>query len=167
MMDMKKITAVILIAVSLFMLVSGCVPKKKNETVSMFDLSQAMLAVHKDPSGMAYASSADDDPAGKLAYVSDIEYEKVESFFISYAKDGKGNSDEIVVIAVKDEADASQAVESLKAHIRKRISLYSTYDPDQVKTLEQAEVFSYEQYAVLVVAENGSEIVKAFYDFVK
>ena len=162
---MKK-TLALLIALLTAAAVFGCAAPKK-QTVSMFDLSQAMLAAYGEADSMAYASSADADPADKLRYVSEMDYDKAESFFISYAKDGKGNADEIVVIAVKDAADASEAVDSLKAHIDRRISLYSTYDPARVKDLEAAEVFSFEQYAVLVVADNAEAIVNAFYDFVK
>ncbi|MCR5809645.1 MAG: DUF4358 domain-containing protein [Clostridiales bacterium] len=163
---MKKLVTILLAALIAAASLVGCSAPKK-ETVSMYDLSQAMLSAHGDPDSMAYASSSDADPAVKLSYVSDVDYSKVEAFFISYAKDGKGNSDEIVVIAMKEEADAAEAAASLQEHIKKRISLYSTYDPMQVTALEKAEIFTERQYAVLVVAKNSEEIISAFNDFVK
>ena len=134
--------------------------------VSMFDLSEAMNAAHASSAEMSYTSSSEKDAADKLAYVSDIDYSKVEAFFISYAKEGKGNADEIVVIALKDAADAREAEDSLTAHVESRINLYSTYDPGQVPALKKAVIFSEAQYAVLIVSENAAEVEKAFRDFI-
>lgn len=163
---MKRI-ALILCAVLVFSAFAACVtPDKAKDTVSMFDLSQAMLAAFGDDSGMAYASSADSDPADKLSYVSDVEYSKVDAFFISYAKEAKGDPSEIVVIAVKNTEDVQTASDSLRAHVDRRIQLYSTYDPEQVPALENALIFTKAQYAVLIICDNSGAVRTAFEKFI-
>ena len=109
---MKKILSMILIFSTALMLLSGC-GQQTSDTVSMYDLRQTMEAADSSLPEMLCASNSDDDPDEKFANVSDMDYKKVESFFISYAKEG-GKADEIVVIAVKDKNDVDEAVKALR-----------------------------------------------------
>lgn len=163
---MKRIIGALLIILTVIAAV-GCErqPEKK-PTVSMFDLSRKMLEAHGGEEGMAYASNSDTDAEAELAYVAEIDYSNVEAFFVSYASDAKGNADEIAVIALKDPADAEAAADQLKAHVSKRMELYSVYDPEQVPALEKARVFTHAQYAVLIVSSNADAVEKAFSDFI-
>ena len=61
---------------------------------------------------MLNASSAEKDAEDKFSHISDMDYKKVDSYFVSYSSDGH-KADEIVVIAVKDKADVDEAKESL------------------------------------------------------
>lgn len=135
--------------------------------VSMFDLSEALRSAHNGSAELSYVSSSDQDPAGKLAYVSDIDYEKVESFMMLYAADGKESTDEIVVIALKDASDAPEAADTLRTHVESRISLYSTYAPELVGPLRNAKVFTEGRYAVLIISENAEAVSRAFSNFIK
>ena len=135
--------------------------------VSMFDLSEALRSAHNGSAELSYVSSSDQDPAGKLAYVSDIDYEKVESFMMLYAADGKESTDEIVVIALKEASDAPEAADTLRTHVESRISLYSTYAPELVEPLRNAKVFCEGRYAVLIISENADAVSRAFSAFVK
>ena len=163
---MRKAFLIITLILSSLML-SYCAAPEKEPTVNMFDLSQKMNEAHGKQGEMAYASSSDSNAKDEFAYVSDMDYSKVEAFFISYAKDGKGNADEIVVIAVKDLNDVNEAEASLKEHVKYRIELYTSYDPGQVPALEDALIFTQGQYAVLIVSENADAVAKAFGDFLK
>ncbi len=159
---MKK-TILLILAVLTAICAVSC-GKAQTREVSMYDLSRAMLAA-TELKEMSYVSSADDGPEDLLANVSDIDYEKVLSFFIAYASDGMGNADEIVVIAVKDASDAEAARESLAKHLESRKSLYATYDPTQTDKLANGEVFTTDNLAVLIVTGDNSAVKKAFDSF--
>ena len=82
---MKKILSIILIFSTALMLLSGC-GQQTSDTVSMYDLRQTMEAADSSLPEMLCASNSDDDPDDKFSNVSDMDYKKVDSFFISYAK---------------------------------------------------------------------------------
>ena len=155
---MKKILSMILIFSTALMLLSGC-GQQTSDTVSMYDLRQTMEAADSSLPEMLCASNSDDDPDEKFANVSDMDYKKVESFFISY--------DEIVVIAVKDKNDVDEAVKSLESHREDRKKLLEQYEPEQVKRIEDGVVFSQGQYAVLIICDDVSAVRSAFEKAVK
>ena len=144
---------------------AGCSEPVRNDTVSMFDLSRAMLQAHGGETVMAYASSSDTNAAEQFAHVSSIDYDKTEAYFILYAQDGKESADEIVVIAVKDIADVAEAKQSLAAHAQKRHDLYAAYEPKHAAALDNAVIFTKAQYAVMIVSPNSGAVRKAFEDF--
>ena len=132
--------------------------------VSMYDLNKAMSGVVSF-SDMKYVSSQDSDPDDLFANVSDMDYDKVQGFFILYAAKGAGNADELVAVQVKRSSDLPEAVASLKKHLEKRKALYATYDKTQVKKLEEGRVISEGDVAALIVADQPEKIEKAFKDF--
>ena len=94
---MKKITAALILVLTMMFLM-GCGEKKEEvKDVNFYDLRTAMLNATTKLPEMQTASSADDNASELLAYVSDIDYEKVSNFFVSYSKEGL--ADEIVVIS--------------------------------------------------------------------
>ena len=152
--------AALLITVSLF----GC-GGGSDETVSMYALSREMLAALNTEENMLYVSTADADAADKFVYISDMDYGDVRDFFLLYAEDGKGNADEIAVIAVKNQRSVSAAEESLRAHLSKRTALYESYDPTQLEKLNGAVCETVGRYAVLVVAEDPAPVIRALHSF--
>ena len=165
---MKKAIAILMCALSVVTLFCACAARENNTPaktdVSLFDLKEAMLAA-ADFGDMAYVSSNDADAETYLSAVSDISYDKVDAFSICYAKDGKGNSDEVVVIRVKDAADTGEALASLQKHLQTRQSLYATYDPTQSQKVGNGITFSDGLYAVLIVSEDNAKVKQAFGDF--
>ena len=165
---MKKAIAILMCALSVVTLFCACGGGENNtpakSDVSLFDLKEAMLSAA--PFGdMAYVSSNDADAETYLSAVSDISYDKVDAFSICYAKDGKGNSDEVVVIRVKDAADTGEALATLQKHLQTRQSLYATYDPTQSQKVGNGITFSDGLYAVLIVSEDNAKVKQAFVDF--
>lgn len=142
----------------------GC--QENKTTVSMYDLRQAMEAADSSFPEMLYASSAEDDAEDLFTNISDLDYKKVDSFFVSYAKEG-GKADEIAVIAVKDSADTEEAKKSLEAHRENRRKLLDQYEPEEVSRIKDGVIFTSGQYAVFIVSEKSDAVRKAFEEAVK
>ena len=94
-----------------------------------------------------------------------MDYSKVDKYFLDYAQEG--TAEEVAVIRVKNSKDVDEAKKSLEKHIQDRISFYKTYDPTQVDRANDAQIFVKDDYAVLIVSDNASEIKKAFEDSFK
>lgn len=160
-----KLRAAILICLMLVtVLAAGCGGGNSGTAVSMFDLRTVMEEADDTLGEMLSADSSAEDAEDLFAYISDMDYSKVDKFFVSYSKDGE--ADEIAVIAVKDKADVSDAEKTLKAHVENRKNIFSQYAPDQVKSVEKAEVFTSGKYAVLIICDKQAEVKKAFTEFI-
>ncbi len=159
----NKLRAVILAAVMLAaVFAAGC--GGSSSAVSMYDLRTAMEAADDTLGEMLSADSSEDDAEDLFAYISDMDYSKVDKFFVSYSNEG--TADEIAVIAVKNASDAQEAVNSLKEHVQDRINVFSQYAPEQVKKAENAITFKSGNYAVLIICDKQDEVKKAFTDFI-
>ncbi len=168
---MKKVNRmkkkIICFMAALALLVCGCSDGGASadaETVSMYDLSKAMLSADDSLPDMTSVSSSDDDAENLFGYLSDLEYDKVDSFFLSYSSEGL--ADEIAVIAVKDISDVSEAKDTLDAQVKSRLNTYTQYDPSQVERVEDAVVFTSGRYAVLIICDKSDAVKAAFNDFI-
>lgn len=159
----NKIKAIVLAAMMLAaVFAAGC--GGSSDTVSMFDLRTAMEAADDTLGEMLSADSSEEDAEDLFAYVSDMDYSKVDKFFVSYSNEGV--ADEIAVIALKDASDAQEAEKSLEKHVQDRINVFSQYAPEQVKKAENAITFKDGRYAVLIICDKQDEVKKAFTDFI-
>lgn len=159
---MRKFLSRVLILLA--MLTCGCGSAPAAETVSMYDLCQTMEAADKSLPSMLYASSVEEDAGSNFEHISDLDYSKVDSYFVSYSEDGL--ADEIAVIAVKDAADVKEAKESLEDHRQDRHKLLEQYEPEQVKRIDDGIVFTSGRYAVLVICDDTDAVKAAFEKFV-
>lgn len=158
---MKKILPALLAVLAVFL--CGC--QKNSAVVSMYDLCQKMEAADSSLPEMLYASSSQKDAEDLFTNISDLDYGKVDSFFVSYAKEG-GKADEIAVIAVKDINDTQEAKKSLEVHKENRRKLLDQYEPKEVSRIDDGVIFTRGQYAVLIISEHPDDIRKAFEDAV-
>ena len=156
---MKKILPALLAVLAVFL--CGC--QKNSAAVSMYDLCQKMEAADSSLPEMLYASSSEKDAEDLFTNISDLDYGKVDSFFVSYAKEG-GKADEIAVIAVKDINDTQEAKKSLEVHKENRRKLLDQYEPEEVSRIDDGVIFTRGQYAVLIISEHPDDIRKAFED---
>lgn len=145
---------------AIVLLQCGCGGTKVSDTVSMYDLRQTMEAADPSLPEMLNASSAEEDAAESFSYISDMDYDKVDSFFLSYAKEG--TADEIAVVAVKDLNDVDEAKKSLEKHRENRRKLLEQYEPEEVKRIEDGLVFAKDQYVVLIICDDSSAVKSAF-----
>ncbi len=155
---MKKIFWLILPVIMIFC-ISGC-SEKEEKNISIYDLQKAVLEAGKDFPEMKTVNGSSEDAASLFTYLSDVEYEKVDGFFLSYAAEGE--SYEVAVVRMKENSDVKEMTDSLKAHVDDRINLYKNYEPEQVGRAEEADVFSEGKYAVLIMCDNKSDIKAAF-----
>ena len=86
----------LLLVLTMLVMCVGCGAKKNTSgSVSMYDLRTAMEAADPDLPEMLNASSTEKDAEDKFSHISDMDYKKVDSYFVSYSSDGH-KADEIV-----------------------------------------------------------------------
>lgn len=135
------------------------------EGISMYDLRKAMLAADPSLPEMTAVSSADDKADELFAYLSDIDYSKVDGYFLAYAADGMAF--EIAVVALKDAADIPELEQSLARHVEGRVNLYKSYAPEQVAPAENAEIVTSGRYAALIMCGDQAAVKTVFRDNVE
>lgn len=156
---MKKFLSRLLVVIAL--ITCGCAGNEaETETVSMYDLRVAMEAADASLPSMLNASSVEEDGEQNFKHISELDYELVDSYFVSYSEEGL--ADEIAVIAVKDAADVKAAGESLKEHKENRHKLFEQYEPEQVKRIDDGIVFTSGRYAVLIICDDAGAVRAAF-----
>lgn len=128
--------------------------------VSMYDLQKDMLAKDDSIPEMMTVSGSDEKADELFAYLSDIDYEKVEGYYLAYAADGSAY--EIAVVALRDESEVPALKESLKKHVEGRVNLYKSYAPDQVERAEKALITDSGRYVALIMCEDQSAVKAAF-----
>ena len=138
-----------------------------SNTVNMEQLQKAMLAADptlaNDITSITSNTGDTSEAKNNFSYFSTLDYEKVESYLLSYSS--SGTADEIAVIAVKDIADVSEAASTLRSHVDDRLKLFQQYGPNQASRVEKAEIFTKDQYAVLIICEDSGAVKTAFEDF--
>ena len=137
------------------------VPETQAPMVSLYDLRVAMLAAQPGLPEMLCVSSADENADGLFAYLSDLDYEKVEGFFLAYAADGK-TANEIAVVCLKDPADLPALKASLNKHIQGRVDLYRSYAPELVDQAGAAELAVRGRYCALIMCADRAAVKAAF-----
>lgn len=166
---MKKallfLLAVSLLAVSLTACSGG--GAAPSTTVNMEQLQKAMLAADptlaKDITSITSNTGDASEAKKNFSYFSTLDYEKVDRYLLSYSS--SGTADEIAVIAVKDAADVGEAASTLRAHVDDRLKLFRQYGPDQASRVEKAEIFTKDQYAVLLICDDSGAVKTAFETF--
>ncbi len=159
-MKMRNIIGSALCIAMCGMCMTGCGSQERQPAVSMYDLSRAMMEADDTLPDMSYVSSSDENAADLFTYLSDLEYDLVDSYFLSYSSEGR--ADEIAVIALKDADDAAKAKASIEAHVNDRVHMYEQYDPSQTGRAENALIFTKDQYAVLIISDRQNDVKSAF-----
>ena len=124
----------------------GGEPQSGGAQVNMSQLQQAMLAADPTLQQMTSVTSEAADGETLFAYVSALPYDKVESFLLSYSSAGK---------------DVEEAAQSLRDHVQQRLQLFRQYGPDQAARVEQAQVFTKDNCAVLIIADQSQAVREA------
>ncbi|MBE5901040.1 MAG: DUF4358 domain-containing protein [Lachnospiraceae bacterium] len=129
-------------------------------SVDIVQLQKDMLNTQDELPDMTTISSQDENAEELFATLSDMEYDKIQDYFYSYASDGKAS--EVAVVFVKDKEDVDTMVENLKEFKESRKKTYENYAPDQVEIAEQAVVFAKGNYVCYIMNEKFSHIKATF-----
>lgn len=155
---MKRILALLLCLCAALAL-CACAGSTPSDTVDMETLQTAMLEAGDFPT-MRSVTGDSDKAAQNFTYFSSLDYGKVQNYLLSFSDEE--TPDEFAVIAVKDPADVQEAAISLNEHKDSRCNLFRQYDPSQLSMAEKGIVFTQDQYAVLIIAENPQAIREVF-----
>lgn len=146
----------------------SCGDNKNEDNIKTADikkLQENMLSAATELPDMSTVNSNTEDAEELFAYLSDLKYDKVDSYFLSYANSAV--ADEIAVICLKEKEDVQEAADSLKKHIEERTALFSAYAPEETLRLDKAMIFSEGKYAVLIVCEQPQAVKDAFYESIE
>ena len=130
---MKRLIAFIS-AIALLITLASC---GSTSNVDINSLKENMISVAKDLPNMKTVTSGDENADTVFKSMSDLDYGKVDSYFLSYSADGSPY--EIAAVTVKNSGDVNDFEASLREHIDSRISLYEDYAPEYVKAAQKAE----------------------------
>lgn len=164
---MRKLLCLLLAALLLLAGCAGPVQKPEDESteavpmVSMYELRKAMLEAQPGLPDMTAVSSSDENAGALFAYLSELDYEKVEGYFLAYSSDGK-TANEFAVVCLKDPADLPALEATLKAHVQGRVSLYKSYAPELVEQASAAEIVTEGRYMALIMCEDRAAVKAAF-----
>ena len=154
----------ILLAVVLCISVVGCgkEQKKEEKAVDMKKLQEVVVAADTTLPELKTVTSEDKNAELNFTALSDLDYNLVDSYFYSYAQDG--DVQEIAVIALKEEGDVAEMMETLEKHVENRIGTFQEYTPEKVELAEKAVITSEGRYVLFVIAEKSGLIQNAFKD---
>lgn len=144
---------------------SLCACGEKTKSIDMQALENSMVSADKTLPEMKVSGSWDENAEKAFSYISDLEYNKIHGFFLAYAADGMAY--EIAVVQLKDKSDASAMADSLREHVRSRVQMYKTYEPQQVQHAESAVVKTDGDCVLLIMSDAPQNAETAFKEFTK
>ena len=151
---MRRIIPILLCCALLLTVLTGCGTEADMDT-----LRDAMTSASTLPE-MLFADEKQEDAARCLGAITDIAYEKVDTFFMAYAADGTAY--EIAVIRLRSAQDMPELEDSLKEHISRRTEQYRYYMPEQAVNAERAIVAANGAYAALIMCDDPAAVKAAF-----
>ena len=144
---------------------SLCACGEKSKSIDMQALENSMVSADKTLPEMKVSGSWEENAEKAFSYISDLEYNKIHGFFLAYAADGMAY--EIAVVQLKDKSDASAMADSLREHVRSRVQMYKTYEPQQVQRAESAVVKTDGDCVLLIMSDAPQNAETAFKEFTK
>ncbi len=147
-------------------LAAGCGPaagpEDDGKDVDMAALMDAMVAADTTLPKMAAVTGEGELAAEDFTYLSDLDYELIDTYFYVYAE--AGTAEEIAVIKLKDAGQAAAAMSSLQRHIEARQGTFREYDPEQIPLTEDAVIIREGRYVALIVCEKNGLVQNVFRD---
>lgn len=130
------------------------------EKIDMNALRTAMLEADTTLPEMKVVTSEDEQGELNFTAFSDLEYERVQSYFYAYAADG--GSQEIAVVELKDAGDAAALMNTLQEHLELRSGALGEYAPDQLSMIEHAVIKQSGRYVAMIICEKSGLVQQAF-----
>ena len=154
---MKKI---IIGIISLVLVLSMAACSSVTESADVNAIGKSVVKAAGKLPEMLTVSSDSDDAETLFKSISDMDYSKIDGFYLSYSADGTAY--EIAVVEAKDESDIKELEKSLSAHLTSRINLYKAYSPKQTAQAEKAEIVTSGKLCAMIMCEDTASAVKAF-----
>lgn len=154
---MKKIIC-IFSALCCAIIFCACGASGKNADTNK--IGKAMTSADKSLPDMKTVSSESENAPELFKSISDLDYGKVQSFYLSYSADGSPY--EIALISVKDIGDAAECEKSLRAHLDSRLRLYKNYAPENVKKAEKTVILAEGNVSAYIMCDEREAVKKAF-----
>ena len=145
--------------------ISLCACGEKTKSIDMQALENSMVSADKSLPEMKVSGSWDENAEKAFSYISDLEYNKIHGFFLAYAADGLAY--EIAVVQLKEKSAASAMADSLREHVRSRVQMYKTYEPQQMQRAESAVVKTDGDCVLLIMSDAPQNAETAFKEFTK
>lgn len=155
---MKKYLIMVLALITALVL-TAC-EGEKEIGISVHDMGEKMLNAGKKLPQMSVVDGDSENTEDLFLSLSDIDYDKVEDYFYAYSSNG--SADEVAVIKLKKSKDADETKESLRSHMQGRRTMFQSYKPEEIETIDNGLVFSNGRYVVLVIAKDSSKIKAEF-----
>lgn len=134
------------------------------DKADMKALAEECIAADSSLPAMLTIDSDAADASRQFAYISNVDYDLVDSFFLAYSE--AGLADEIAVIKMKDSADAKTMKKSLEEHIDDRIKLFTSYQADQVERVEKNSCYKNGEYVVLIICDGKNKVRKVIDNYI-
>lgn len=135
------------------------------------EIMDKMQEAAKNLPSMLHVDSKTESAEAYFASLSTVDYGIVADFIYDSTTDTSNPAPEIAIIKVKDKGDIDAVIASLREHLEGRRLMFENYaaqiDEKQMPMIESAEVFSENDFVVLIVAENAKEVKEAFYEAIK
>lgn len=164
---MKQFYQKIIVFVCVFLLsagIAGCGSEKivqdNGMVVDLQALQESMLAADTTLPEMKVATSEDEQAELNFSAFSDLQYDRVHSYFYAYAADG--GSQEIAVVQLKDAGDAAALMNTLKDHLEDRRGALTAYAPDQLPLVDHAVVKQKGRCVAMIISEKSGLVQQAF-----
>ena len=141
--------------------ITGCGEKETaGVALDLNTLQTDMFAADTTLPEMTVVSSEDGDAELNFSYLSDLDYNLIDSYFYGYAADG--TAPEMAVVKVKDTQAVVTVMDSLKEHIESRKGTFQEYSPDQVELVEKAVLIHQDAYVALIISDKSGLVQKVF-----
>lgn len=172
---MKKLGLLVILLLSMLLVFASCSDKDEEEDAenvenggkyTSMEIFETVSSAMKDMPDMITSTDEDEGAEDIFLIFSELEYDKVKDYVFCYSSEGY--ADEIIVVQVKDNADAKEVKEDLEERLESRKSTFATYNAEEGTKFNAATVLSKGNYVSLLIgnqAQNGKyEFNKLFKD---
>ncbi len=164
--------AVLLLLIFSICLLSGCKSKENREkeaqvscSISLTELADKIKEKDATLPEMTRAESGMEQGKDYFAYLSSLDYGKIEEYCFDYA--ANGTAEELAVILLKDKGDSEACKSSLEEHVHSRKTMYDAYKPEQSATVDKAKIIVKDAYVILLISKDTQAGEKVIEEYIK
>ena len=168
----KKTIGIIWFIMLSLCLLPACKSKELREkeaqascSISLTELADKVKEEDATLPSLSRADSSMEQGEDYFAYLSNLDYDKIENYCFDYATDG--TAEEIAIIQLRDKADSEACKSSLEEHVHSRKTMYDAYKPEQSATVDKAKIIIKDAYVVLLISKDSDAGEKVIEEYIK